>query len=538
MAALASVEKSHQAVITLSSRTATLTEFVDRSQEEEIDVMAQAPGEGVPEDSFEMVMGPDDPDNPKTFSRPYRWLITMTAAALVMNATFASSAPSGMITQLMEHFHLGQEVGTLTIALFVVGYCVGPLLWGPLSEQVGRKPVFVVSFTAYALFQVGNALAPNTGALLVFRFLGGTFAAAPLANSGAVIADIWDAETRGKAMATFSLAPLAGPTLGPIVSGFMNVAGVSWQWIFWLQAIFAGTCLVALLVIIPETYAPVLLVKRAQRKRKETGDDRYWAPLERQQMTLSERLKQVLAKPFVVLFTEPMLIAMTLYMGFVYGIVYLLFEAYPIVFTEGHHFNSGISGLMFIPYSLGGVSAVLVYLFYFNPRYAAAVKHYAPHPVPPEVRIEVSVWAAPILVVAFFWFGWTSYPSISFWAPMMAGLPIGFATILIFLGIFNYTIDAYLAVAASALSSMTVARSFFGAAFPLFATQMFEVLNPRWASTLLGFLAILMAPIPIVLQRYGHVIRARSKYAPSRAMPPKAQPVDDEEKDLKGADAV
>ncbi len=392
-----------------------------------------------------------------------------------------------------------------------------------------------------------------------------------------MISDIWDADTRGKAMATFTLAPLAGPTLGPIVSGFMNVAGVSWRWIFWVQAIFAGSCLVAIIFIIPETYAyaplfmmlcaflmdtelsrfrPVLLVKRAQRKRKETGDDRYWAPLERKKMTLSERLKQVVAKPFIVLFTEPMLMAMTLYMGvrlpptckqnfthaltqFIYGIVYLLFEAFPIVFTEGHHFNSGISGLMYIPYCCGGVSAVLIYLTYFNPHYTAAIKRYAPHPVPPEVRMEVCVWAAPIFGLAFFWFGWTSYPSVSFWAPMMAGYPMGLSTIFIFLGIFNYTIDAYLAVAASALSAITVVRSLFGAAFPLFATQMFEALNPRWASTLLGCIALLMMPIPIVLRRYGHVIRARSKYAPSHAMPPKVvQPVEDEEKDYAGAKAV
>ena len=84
----------------------------------------------------------------------------------------------------MEEFGLGTEVAILTISLFVAGYCVGPLVWGPLSEQVGRKPVFVWSFLVYTLFQVGSALAPNTGAVLAFRFLGGTFAAAPLANSG------------------------------------------------------------------------------------------------------------------------------------------------------------------------------------------------------------------------------------------------------------------------------------------------------------------------------------------------------------------
>ena len=70
------------------------------------------------------------------------------------------------------------------------GYCVGPILWGPLSEQYGRRPVFLVSFAVYTMFQVGNALARNTAQVLVFRFLGGTFAACPLTNSGAIVADV------------------------------------------------------------------------------------------------------------------------------------------------------------------------------------------------------------------------------------------------------------------------------------------------------------------------------------------------------------
>lgn len=86
----------------------------------------------------------------------------------------------------MQQFSFGQEVAVLTIALFVAGYCVGPLIWGPLSEQIGRKPVFLISFFVYTGFQVGCALSQNTASILIFRFLGGTFAAAPLANSGYV----------------------------------------------------------------------------------------------------------------------------------------------------------------------------------------------------------------------------------------------------------------------------------------------------------------------------------------------------------------
>ena len=158
----------------------------------------------------------------------------------------------------------------------------------------------------------------------------------------------------------------------------------------------------------------------------------------------------------------------------------------------------------------------------------------APHPVPPEFRLEMAVLAAPIFTIAFFWFGWTSYSSISFWAPMLAGLPLGASIVFLFLGLFNYTIDAYLFMAASALSAMTVVRSTFGAGFPLFATQMFERLNPRWASTLLGILALLMAPIPIVLRKYGPRLRERSKFAPTKR--PSAPPAAVSEK--KGGEAA
>ena len=99
---------------------------------------------------------------------------------------------------------------------------------------------------------------------------------------------------------------------------------------------------------------------------------------------------------------------------------------------------------------------------------------------------------------------------------------MGCAIVFLFNGLFNYTIDAYLFVAASALSSMTVVRSLFGAGFPLFATQMYDKLDARWASTLLGCIAVLLAPIPFVLYRYGPVLRHRSKYAPKK--PPQLQP--------------
>ncbi|KIY50587.1 MFS general substrate transporter, partial [Fistulina hepatica ATCC 64428] len=322
-------------------------------------------------DHFLVLFDDADPENPQNWSVLRKWYLTILGGLLVLNATFASAAPSGIADNLMAHFGFGTEVATLTIALFVAGYCVGPLMWGPLSEQYGRRPVFIVTFFVYTCFQIGCALSPNTASIIIFRFISGTFAAAPLTNSGAIVSDVWDARTRGKALAIFTVAPFAGPSLGPTVAGYLSVAGASWRWLFWILTIFAGVMWLLIVFTLPETYAPVILVKKARRLRKETGDERYYAQLERNKLKFTKRLEHILARPFRILLREPMLLAITVYMSFIYGCIYLLFEAYPIVFTEGHGLNEGASGLMFLPIVLGGITAVTFasYILLINPRY-------------------------------------------------------------------------------------------------------------------------------------------------------------------------
>ncbi|GAA6036911.1 hypothetical protein NBRC10512_001275 [Rhodotorula toruloides] len=453
--------------------------------------------------------------SPHTWSVWYRWALTALAGFLVLNATFASSAPSNLIPSIIGHFHVSQEVGVLLIAIFVAGYCVGPLFWGPLSERYGRRLVFLVVWPPYIGFQIGCALAPNIGSLIVFRFLGGCFAASPLTNSGGVIADLWDAERRGDAMAIFALMPFAGPALAPIISGFMQVTSTNWRWIFWVLTAFAGLCGILLVAFLPETYVPVILQAEARRLRKETGDSRYHAELDiKKEGGIKATLQRTVLKPFVMAAQEPMLLIITIYMSLVYGVVYLLFEAIPIVFEGKHGLNGGESGLVFLALLTGGVIGVCGYIFYFNPQYMKKHRALRPKMVPPEERLKPMVIASPLFAVAFFWFGWTgAYPHISIWSPILAIVMLGTTILYVFLTGFNYLIDTYLWNAASALSFNTVVRSGFGAGFPLFATQMYNKLGIQGASSLLGGLAILFIPAPFLLIKYGKRIRSLSKNA-------------------------
>ncbi|GAA6039859.1 hypothetical protein JCM8097_006766 [Rhodosporidiobolus ruineniae] len=467
------------------------------------------------EDPFAVTLKGREHLNPHTWAVWYRWAITGLAGLLVLNATFASSAPSGLIASIIQHYHVSQEVGILLIAIFVAGYCVGPLLWGPLSESYGRRLVLVGVWLPYIGFQVGCALSPNIGALIVFRFLGGCFASAPLTVSGGVIADLWDADRRGDALAIFALMPFAGPALAPIISGFMEVTGTSFRWIFWVLTCFAGACGILILFLLPETYVPYILHMEAKKLRKETGDERYLAPMDKKKdNSVKAVLNRTIFKPFIIFFQEPMLAVITMYMSFTYGIVYLLFEAIPIVFEQVHGLNSGESGLVFLALLSGGVVAVGLYVFYFNRQYMKLHRAMRPRQVPPEERLKPLMYAAPLFAAAFFWFGWSGkYESVSIWSPIFAVATLGFCVLFIFLTGFNYLIDTYLWNAASALAINTVVRSAFGAGFPLFAVQMYDTLTIGGASSLLGGLAIVFIPVPFLLIKYGKRIRMLSKNA-------------------------
>lgn len=146
-----------------------------------------------------------------------------------------------------------------------------------------------------------------------------------------------------------------------------------------------------------------------------------------------EKVQRILLKPFVIIIHEPMLMAITAYMSFLYGCIYLLIQAYPTVFTRDHHLNPGVSGLMLLNLPVGSILSVIPYLMLSSPRYRRAIEKHAPSPVPPEVRLDNTVViCAALFAASFFWFGWTSYPHISFVAPLLSGVAIGFSLSLLF----------------------------------------------------------------------------------------------------------
>lgn len=412
--------------------------------------------------------GQDDPENPQNWSQKKKWALTLLCSFLTVNVTFASSAPSSATQQLAQEFQIGTVTATLITSLFLAGYCLGPIIWSTTSELVGRKIIFSISMLMYTLFILGQALAKNPETLFVTRFISGVCAAAPLTNAGGVIADMWDPVGRGYAMSLFSCAVFIGPVMGPIIGGFITQSYLAWRWVFWIMMIFAGLCWVITVLFLPETFAPILLMRKAKRLRKmdPEGNKDLYAPHEKSDWSFAGIAHRTLLRPFQILAQEPILVLITIYLSIVYGILYGLFEAVPVIFEMKRGFNLGESGLIFIAVGLGttigGIINVVVQL-----RYRQLTPFWRGMP-PPEERLIGSMIAGPILVLGAFWLGWTGeYVAVPWYVPALALVPIGMSFTLVFISLLSYIVDCYTVYAASALAANTILRSAVGAAFPL-----------------------------------------------------------------------
>ncbi|KAL8292567.1 hypothetical protein RQP46_001179 [Phenoliferia psychrophenolica] len=398
------------------------------------------------------------------WSRRKRWLLTILASVIAFTATFASSLPSGGSAQIKADFHASEFSNTLVISVFVLGYAVGPLFWAPLSEVFGRRPVFIGTFSAYTLLIIPCALAPNIGTLIAVRFLGGTFAACSLTNSGGSIGDLWIPLERNRPFATFGITPALGPLIAPVVSGFL-AQHQGFRVTFWLLFAVSGAIFLVFYFCLPETYHPVLLKRKAERLRRETGDPRYWARHEREDFGLKAIVGKVLARPLLMLFTEPIVFLLATYMAVTFGTIYVFFTLYPSVFVEIWHFSQGVSTLPFLGLGLGSIAGCLTTGLY-DAGYERAVAANGGKPVPEE-RLRGLFVGGPVLASGLFMFG--------------AG---------------------------------AMFRGLFGFWLPLVAPDIINKLGVENTSYLLGSIILLLCPIPFVFFKYGMRIRGQSRFAP------------------------
>ncbi|KAI1368627.1 major facilitator superfamily transporter [Xylaria arbuscula] len=456
----------------------------------------------------------DDPENPRNWTNLRRALVALvlclyTFVVYTSSAIYINSEPG-----VMKDFGVNATEASLGLALFVLGYGVGPLLWSPLSElpSVGRNPVYFWTMLAFVILSIPTALVTNYPGLMVLRFLQGFFGSPCLANGGASLGDLYNDLHLPYALIAWVSAGYCGPALGPLLSGF-SVPVLGWRWSL-LEVLFAASAVFPFMfAFLPETSSATLLLQRAQRLRRLTGNPAFKSQSEIDQQDMSSRdiFVDALIKPLEITVKDPAILFVQLYTAVVYATYYSFFESFPLVYPVYYGLTPGQIGLVFLAILVACLLGAVVYAsyihFYMNPRIRALGE-----PVP-ETRLVPALVAAVGPTLGLFVFAWTARPDIHWIAPT-AGITLYGATVfVVFQCIFVYVPLSYPKYAASLFAGNDFFRSALAFAAVLFAPPLFEDLGVARGNSLLGGLSVVGVIGIWTLYIFGARLRSMSKFA-------------------------
>lgn len=219
-----------------------------------------------------------------------------------------------------------------------------------------------------------------------------------------------------------------------------------------------------------------------------------------------------IVRPTRLFIFSPIVAAVCIYIAVIYGLMYILFTTFAFVYHDVYGFGAIGAGLSFIGGGVGNILG-LTYVGVLSDRLIQRRQAEGREPEP-EQRLHpmLTVPAALTLPLGLIMYGWTADQGVHWIAPMIGTGIMGFGMIGIFMSAQTYLVDAYTAHAASVTAANAVLRSLLGALLPLCGLQLYDSLGLGWGNMLLGLLALVLAPVPLLLFHFGRRIRESPKF--------------------------
>jgi multidrug resistance protein len=338
----------------------------------------------------------------------------------------ASTISASATLDILADFHSTNKIlGTLVTTIFLLGYVFGPIVIAPLSELYGRALLYKICMLFFIVFNVACAVSNSLGSLITFRFLAGTMGSCPVTLGTGSIADMVPAEKRAGAMGAYIIGVVLGPSIGPVIGGYL-APSAGWRWTFWVIAIASGVMTIVAVLFVQESYPYVLLARKTQRLRKETGNTHLRSALD-----TGKAPRQLFAfsifRPIKMLLS-PIVFILSLYAAIVYSYLYLCFTTFEVVFAGQYGFSSGEAGLATLGLGIGSTLGCIVCGLAVN----AISKHLVAKnggELKPEYRLPPMIAGAFFIAVGLFWYGWSAETRTHWIVPILGTVVLGLGII-------------------------------------------------------------------------------------------------------------
>lgn len=416
--------------------------------------------------------------------------------------------------QVLEEFHSHSKFKqTLLVTIWELGEGIGPFFIAPLSERFGRLPVFHIGNFLALCCLIASALSVNISMLIAFRFLTGCCLSI-LTLGPAIVGDLFQMEQTGRSMALVVGTQMLADFISPIAGSYI-AERLGWRWSIWLAAIVLGFFSMLLLAVLRETYAVVLLKRKAGRLQKESTENKTYRSKHQDHVDASTVLESIV-KPMQILVQSPILSLTTTYMATTYALVSLIIATLTTTMqsTYPNTFSRGSIGLTFLSLAIGNTIALLLYTF-TSDRYVAKQRKIKGDDFKPESRLVHLILAAVILPVGFLIYGWTLAFHTHYIVPLLGASAAGFSLTLSALPAETYVVDVYEIHSASAIAAGVILRAFAGTFLPLIGAPLYKSVGLGWGNSVLALMAAIFIPPLGLLMRYGDWFRSRERFGKS-----------------------
>lgn len=324
------------------------------------------------------------------------------------------------------------------------------------------------------------------------------------------MADLFREEDRGKSMAIVALLTYAGPAVGPLVGGVVTQF-LSWEWVFWIISIVNTFVIIVGLVLLEETYTPVLLRRKHLAQVSVTSNNTTLAG--KRQHTFVDvhgntDLLDGLRRPLRLYWTRPVIYLVAALLALDMGVYCVMLSSLASLWIDKYNVSELTSSLHYIAVAIG---ATINGQFgsYLMDRLYVSLKRRNGGVGKPEFRIPYLIPGLILMPAGLLWYGWSAHSTLH-WAM------VDFGVALFTLGSFTtaqavnaYQIDEFSEYGASAMAASCLLQNVIGFVLPIFAPQLYTALGYGWGNSVIALAMVgLGFPMAAVLWFRGERIRA------------------------------